>query len=96
VMSLLRIVDQGGFEVCLVRDFTYRNTSVLDITFHLTSEYITHWYVDIASLDMTQVLRLDVMEHVGIVGGGIPWRRVDWDALTLEMEDAMGASCRME
>ena len=70
---------------------------MIDLTFYLTPGYITHWYVDIAGLDyMAQVMTLDVIEPAGIIGGGIPWRRVDWDASTLEMEKAMGASGRME
>jgi len=39
---------------------------------------------------MAQVLGMEVVEPVGMIGSGIPWRRVDWDGLAGKVEAGMG------
>jgi len=90
--ALLEIGREGGFEVCLAKKFTYRNIGVIDITMHGIPHYFTHGYVDSAGLDhVAQVLSMDVVEPLGMIGSGIPWRKVEWDVLVGNVESVMGA-----
>jgi len=76
-------MDSHRFGMLPVSSATYGDVSVLDLCWWLPgSMMVSHRYRDLPGLDhKAQLVRLDCVAPVGMVGANISWRRVDWESM---------------